>query len=65
MSVSWALSASSCVVFTFTDSFRTSTGRLYYGMATFRGIWTFNGGRKKPSVQSGYNWMLCGVTINA
>ncbi|KAJ1424936.1 Protein DMP [Sesbania bispinosa] len=38
----------SCVFFTFTDSFRTSTGRLYYGVATFRGIWTFCGGRKKP-----------------
>ncbi|KAJ6763996.1 DUF679 DOMAIN MEMBRANE PROTEIN 2 [Salix purpurea] len=52
MGALWALLAASCVFFTFTDSFRTSTGRLYYGLATFRGIWTFNGGRKKPCVPS-------------
>ncbi|KAJ4701183.1 DUF679 domain-containing protein, partial [Melia azedarach] len=46
--------AASCVFFTFTDSFRTANGRLYYGVATFRGIWTFNGGRKKPCVPSDY-----------
>ncbi|KAB5529972.1 hypothetical protein DKX38_020053 [Salix brachista] len=54
MGALWALLAASCVFFTFTDSFRTSTGRLYYGLATFRGIWTFNGGRKKPCVPSDY-----------
>ncbi|PRQ24462.1 hypothetical protein RchiOBHm_Chr6g0272661 [Rosa chinensis] len=27
---------------------------LYYGVATFRGIWTFNGGRKRPCVPSDY-----------
>ncbi|KAL5560013.1 hypothetical protein UlMin_036224 [Ulmus minor] len=48
------LSASSCVFFTFTDSFKTATGRLYYGVATFQGIWTFNAGRKKPCVLSNY-----------
>ncbi|XP_042508764.1 protein DMP7-like [Macadamia integrifolia] len=42
------ISAASCVFFTFTDSFRTASGRLYYGIATFNGIWTFNGGRKRP-----------------
>ncbi|KAL5776487.1 hypothetical protein ACOSP7_009413 [Xanthoceras sorbifolium] len=46
--------ACSCIFFTFTDSFRTATGRLYYGVATLRGIWTFNGGRKKPCVPSDY-----------
>ncbi|XP_031247113.1 protein DMP2-like [Pistacia vera] len=46
--------AASCIFFTITDSFRTATGRLYYGVATFRGIWTFNGGRKKPLVPSDY-----------
>ncbi|KAF8018263.1 hypothetical protein BT93_H3224 [Corymbia citriodora subsp. variegata] len=53
------LSAASCVFFTLTDSFRTATGRLYYGIATFRGIWTFNGGRKRPCVPSDYRlrWM--------
>ncbi|EEF29075.1 conserved hypothetical protein [Ricinus communis] len=54
MGVFWGLLAASCIFFTFTDSFRTSTGRLSYGMATFRGIWTFNGGRKRPSVPSDY-----------
>ncbi|KAJ6360733.1 hypothetical protein OIU77_004699 [Salix suchowensis] len=54
MGALWALLAASCVFFTLTDSFRTSTGRLYYGLATFRGIWTFNGGRKKPCVPSDY-----------
>ncbi|PRQ24535.1 hypothetical protein RchiOBHm_Chr6g0273491 [Rosa chinensis] len=49
-----ALSAASCIIFTFTDSFKTATGRLYYGVATFRGIWTFNGGRKRPCVPSDY-----------
>ncbi|KAE8100316.1 hypothetical protein FH972_018224 [Carpinus fangiana] len=49
-----ALSAASCIFFTFTDSFRTATGRLYYGVATFRGIWTFNGGRKKPLLPSDF-----------
>ncbi|KAJ7973965.1 DUF679 domain-containing protein [Quillaja saponaria] len=49
-----AILAASCVFFTFIDSFRTATGRLYYGVATFRGIWTFNGGRKKPRVPSNY-----------
>ncbi|CAI8604276.1 unnamed protein product [Vicia faba] len=46
--------AVSCVFFTFTDSFKTATGRLYYGVATFSGIWTFCGGRKKPCVPSDY-----------
>ncbi|KAJ8760497.1 hypothetical protein K2173_015164 [Erythroxylum novogranatense] len=54
MGVFWASLAASCVFFTFTDSFRTSSGRLYYGVATFRGIWTFNGGKKRPIVESDY-----------
>ncbi|KAL6315798.1 hypothetical protein AAG906_008184 [Vitis piasezkii] len=29
-------------------------GRLYYGVATRNGIWTFNGGRRKPCVPSEY-----------
>lgn len=49
-----ALSAASCIFFTFTDSFRTATGRLYYGLATFRGIRTFNGSQKGPLVPSDY-----------
>ncbi|XXG70919.1 hypothetical protein AAC387_Pa07g0287 [Persea americana] len=49
------LSAASCVFFVVTDSFRTtSSGRWYYGVATFRGIWTFNGGRKRPLDPSDY-----------
>ncbi|KAL3504037.1 hypothetical protein ACH5RR_033878 [Cinchona calisaya] len=49
-----ALSAASCIFFSFTDSFRTATGRLHYGIATVKGIWTFNGGRTKPCVPSDY-----------
>lgn len=49
-----AFLAASCIFFTITDSFRTATGRLYYGIATFRGIWTFNGSRKKPLIPSDY-----------
>ncbi|PON45900.1 hypothetical protein PanWU01x14_255720 [Parasponia andersonii] len=49
-----SLCAGSCVFFTFTDSFKTASGRLYYGVATFRGIWTFNAARKKPCVPSDY-----------
>ncbi|GAV87131.1 DUF679 domain-containing protein [Cephalotus follicularis] len=44
----------SCIFFTFTDSFRTSSSSFYYGVATFRGIWTFNGGPKKPRLPSDY-----------
>ncbi|OVA01983.1 Protein of unknown function DUF679 [Macleaya cordata] len=54
MGVFLAISSASCVFFAFTDSFRTSSGRLYYGVATFRGIWTFNGGRKRPNVPENY-----------
>ncbi|KAL6962076.1 hypothetical protein U1Q18_037030 [Sarracenia purpurea var. burkii] len=49
-----ALSAASCIFLSFTDSFRTATGRLYYGVATFDGIQTFNRGGKKPCVPSDY-----------
>ncbi|XAR55616.1 hypothetical protein NMG60_11035737 [Bertholletia excelsa] len=49
-----ALSAASCVFLSLTDSFRSATGRLYYGVATLNGIWTFNGGRKQPRVPSDY-----------
>lgn len=48
------VSAVSCVLFSFTDSFRTAKGRQHYGVATFHGIWTFNGGRTKPRVPSDY-----------
>ncbi|KAK7315412.1 hypothetical protein VNO77_33958 [Canavalia gladiata] len=49
-----AILAVSCVFFTLTDSFKSGSGRLYYGVATFRGIWTFNGGKKKPNVPSDF-----------
>ncbi|XP_043711957.1 protein DMP4-like [Telopea speciosissima] len=55
MAVFLGISAASCVFFTFTDSFRTASGRLYYGIATINGIWTFNyGGRKRPCRPSDY-----------
>ncbi|RDX90163.1 Protein DMP6, partial [Mucuna pruriens] len=54
MGIFLAILGMSCVFLTFTDSFRTASGRLYYGVATFRGIWTCYGGRKKPCVPSHY-----------
>lgn len=54
MGVFLFISAASCIFFLLTDSFRTAKGRLYYGVATFTGIWTFNGGRRKPCVPSEY-----------
>ena len=42
------LCATSCVFFTLTDSFRSATGRLRYGVATPTGIRTFCHGRKAP-----------------
>ncbi|XP_073306592.1 protein DMP7-like [Primulina huaijiensis] len=49
-----AFSAASCVFFSFTDSFRSATGRLYYGVATFGGIRTFGGGHIRPCVPSDF-----------
>ncbi|CAD5178634.1 unnamed protein product [Musa acuminata subsp. malaccensis] len=43
-----ALCAAYCVSFTFTNSYRAASGRLYYAVATLRGIWAFNGRRKGP-----------------
>ncbi|OAY63304.1 hypothetical protein ACMD2_15662 [Ananas comosus] len=34
--------AASCIFFSFTDSLRGRDGKLYYGMATFRGFYVFN-----------------------
>ncbi|KAK9758204.1 hypothetical protein RND81_01G215300 [Saponaria officinalis] len=50
----WAVCAVSCIFFSITDSFRGMNGRLYYGVATVKGIWAFNGGRKKPLLPSDY-----------
>ncbi|KAI4388793.1 hypothetical protein MLD38_001090 [Melastoma candidum] len=49
-----AICAASCIFIALTDSFRTASGRLYYGVATLRGIWTFNVNRRKPCVPSDY-----------
>lgn len=38
-----ALLAVSCFILSFTDSFRDSTGRVRYGLATFRGMWVIDG----------------------
>lgn len=43
-----------CIFFSLTDSFRTSKGRLYYGIATFSGILPLNGTQKKPHVPFEY-----------
>ncbi|KAA8536579.1 hypothetical protein F0562_029057 [Nyssa sinensis] len=37
-----ALLAVSCFLGSFTDSFKSSDGRVYYGLATFRGMWLFD-----------------------
>ncbi|PWZ11168.1 hypothetical protein Zm00014a_027488 [Zea mays] len=42
-----ALCAASCVFFTLTDSFRSASGRLRYGVATPAGIRTFCGGHRR------------------
>ncbi|EYU22890.1 hypothetical protein ABFS82_03G106100 [Erythranthe guttata] len=55
MGIFLALLATSCVLFSLTDSFKTGTGRLYYGVATLNGIRTFGGGRRVgPCVPSDY-----------
>lgn len=43
------LCAASCVFFTLTDSFRSATGRLRYGIATPTGIRTFCGGHRRKA----------------
>lgn len=49
-----ALSATYCVLFSITDSFRTATGRLYFGVATVNGMWTICAGHVKPREPSDY-----------
>ncbi|WOG88279.1 hypothetical protein DCAR_0207514 [Daucus carota subsp. sativus] len=34
--------AASCILATFTDSFRSAEGRVFYGFATFKGMWLFD-----------------------
>ena len=57
----------SCVFFTITDSFRTATGRLYYGIATFRGIWTFKCRKEETlhasRLQAEMVWSLSGMAF--
>ncbi|WOG88278.1 hypothetical protein DCAR_0207513 [Daucus carota subsp. sativus] len=36
------LLASSCFLASFTDSFKASNGQVYYGFATFKGMWLFD-----------------------
>lgn len=38
------LCALSCVVLSFTDSFRDEQGKVRYGFATFKGLWVIDGG---------------------
>lgn len=51
-----ALFAASCVLFSITDSFRTTTGRLYHGVATVNGTWSSCAGHEQPCVP--YNYRL-------
>lgn len=43
-----------CIFFSVTDSYRTSRGRLYYGIATFSGILPLDGAGRKPHSPSEY-----------
>ncbi|OVA14972.1 Protein of unknown function DUF679 [Macleaya cordata] len=52
MGVFFGISSASCVFLAFTDSFRTGSGSLYYGVATFRGIWTLC--KERPNVPEDY-----------
>ncbi|PIA41018.1 hypothetical protein AQUCO_02300059v1 [Aquilegia coerulea] len=36
------LLASSCFLASFTDSFKSPDGKVYYGLATFKGMWLFS-----------------------
>ncbi|KAF8411838.1 hypothetical protein HHK36_004397 [Tetracentron sinense] len=36
------LLAGSCLLASFTDSFKSSEGQVYYGLATFKGMWLFD-----------------------
>ncbi|KAL0360141.1 UNVERIFIED_CONTAM: protein DMP3 [Sesamum radiatum] len=59
MGLFMALLAASCVFLSFTDSFCTGSGRLYYGVATVHGIRTFGGGRARPLAPSDYRLRWC------
>lgn len=43
-----ALCGLSCILFTFTDSFKDEKGNIYYGFATFRGLWVIDGSATIP-----------------
>lgn len=43
-----AFLATSCILACFTDSFKSSDGNLFYGFATFKGMWLFD----YPAAQS-------------
>ncbi|PKA47954.1 hypothetical protein AXF42_Ash016300 [Apostasia shenzhenica] len=48
------LCAASCAFFAVTDSYRTASGSLHYGVATLRGMWTFSSRRKGPAEPARY-----------
>lgn len=43
-----ALCGASCLLLSFTDSFRDSKGNICYGFATFRGLWIIDGSTTLP-----------------
>lgn len=43
-----ALCGASCLLLSFTDSFRDSKGNICYGFATFRGLWIIDGSTILP-----------------
>lgn len=40
----------SCIFSTFTDSYKAEDGKLYYGIATIKGLWTLNSQINKSTV---------------
>ncbi|XP_078182326.1 protein DMP7-like [Carex rostrata] len=54
-----SLCAASCIFFSLTDSFRSPTGRhMYYGIATWDGIWTFNARLRRRRVANLVDYRL-------
>ncbi|KAL8032543.1 hypothetical protein ABFX02_13G103200 [Erythranthe guttata] len=43
-----ALCGLSCILLSFTDSFNDQKGNIYYGFATFRGLWIIDGSATLP-----------------
>ncbi|KAL3651336.1 hypothetical protein CASFOL_004338 [Castilleja foliolosa] len=47
-----------CLLSTFTDSFTDCDGKLYYGIATFKGLYIFNSDYNEEGVNDGHTITL-------